>query len=42
MKKILENKKESIAAFERRSKVILQDHLKIKERTFSRETIDSD
>lgn len=42
MRKILENKKEAIDAFERRSNVILQDHLKLKEQVIQKGTIDNE
>lgn len=35
MRKILENKKQSINAFDLRSKSILQEHLKVKEKVIS-------
>lgn len=42
MKKVLENKKEAIRGFENRSKIILQDHLKLKEKVISHQSVDSE
>ena len=40
--KLLENKQESIKMFEKRTKMILDEHLKLKEKTYARETVNSE
>ena len=42
MKKVLGNKREAIVAFEKRSKIILEDHLKLKEKVISHQSVDSE
>ena len=42
MKKVLENKRESIAAFEKRSKIILQDHIILKDKVIGHSSVDSE
>jgi hypothetical protein len=42
MRKVLENKKESIQGFEKRSRIILQDHLKLKDKVIGRGSVDSE
>ena len=42
MRRILDNKKDAIQAFDKRSKIILEDHLKLKEKIIRRESVDSE
>ena len=39
MRKVIENKKEAIAAFKNRSEIILNDHKKLKEKVISRSSV---
>lgn len=41
LSKLIENKQESIKFFEKRTKAILDDHLKLKERTYCRNSVDT-
>jgi hypothetical protein len=42
MRKVIENKREAIAAFRNRSEIILNDHKKLKEKVISRASVDSE
>jgi hypothetical protein len=42
LSKLVENKQESIRFFEKRTKAILDDHLKLKEKTYSHNSVDTE
>lgn len=41
LERLIENKQESIKFFEKRTKAILDEHLRLKQKTYSRDAVES-